>query len=345
MNKKKIKLIFFVLLLIFLAIMFFKDNNFQKNLKWDYLKIKNWGNKNWSQIDSVFENFSSQEIQNAKIDIDSFQSGGVAKDDIPSLINPNFDSASSTKFQDNEKIIGVFLNGEARAYPYSILYWHEIINDTIAGEPITVTLCPLCNTTSVFARTINGKRTSFGVSGKLFNSCLIMHDRQTNSLWSQVWGLGVMGEHKNYTLEKIISHTTTLGEWKKLHPKTLVLSTDTGHSRNYNQYPYEDYLSNDKLRFSAQNQAKLKLAAKDTIYYFAINNLEQNRQNTFEGESWSIPKNKIKEKKEISFTLKKQNYNLKWDNTLNTARLYNSNNKELPIQTAFAFVYPAYFNK
>jgi hypothetical protein len=172
-----------------------------------------------------------------------------------------------------------------------------------------------------------------------------MHDRQTNSLWSQVWGLGVMGEHKNYTLEKIISHTTTLGEWKKLHPKTLVLSTDTGHSRNYNQYPYEDYLSNDKLRFSAQNQAKLKLAAKDTIYYFAINNLEQNRQNTFEGESWSIPKNKIKEKKEISFTLKKQNYNLKWDNTLNTARLYNSNNKELPIQTAFAFVYPAYFNK
>ncbi len=345
MNKKKIKISFFIFLLIFLAIMFFKDNNFQRNVKWDYLKIKNWGNKNWSQIDSVFENFSSQEIQNAKININNFQSGGVAKDDIPSLINPNFDSATSTDFSDNEKIIGVFWDGEARAYPYSILYWHEIINDTIADKPIAVTLCPLCNTTSVFNRNLNGKTTSFGVSGKLFNSCLIMHDRQTDSLWSQVWGLGVMGEHKNYSLQKIISHNTTLGEWKKLHPDTLVLSTDTGHSRNYNKYPYGDYLTNDKLRFSARNQSELKLFSKDVIYYIAINNKEQNKQNTFEGESWAISKNKIKEEKEISFTIKKQNYNLKWDSKLNTAKLYKSNNKEISIQTAFAFVYPAYFNK
>lgn len=343
MKKEKIKLIAFTSLLFFIIVMFALDDNFQRNIKWDFFNFQAFSNKNQSTIDSVFYQFSEEEINNAKISRDNFQDGMVAKDDIPSLISLNFDSATSTQFSNEEKIIGVYIDGEARAYPYSILYWHEIVNDTIANTPIAITLCPLCNTSAVFSRVINGKTTSFGVSGKLFNSCLVMHDRQTNSLWSQVWGLGVMGEQNNYELEKIISYTTTLGAWKKIHSNTLVLSTETGHARNYNAYPYGNYLISSELRFSARNQSELNINPKDTIYIISKNNQTQTEQNTFEGNSWQITKKELMKKNSLNFSFEENNYTVKWDKSLETARFYNELGKEVPSISAFAFVYPAYF--
>lgn len=129
----------------------------------------------------------------ARISLDDLLPGGPPKDGIPALENLVFDSISQTTFKDDEKVLGVVINGEAKAYPYGILNWHEIVNDMVGGVPVSVTYCPLCDTGIVFDRKVAGQETTFGVSGKLFQSCLVMYDRLTSTLWSQPWGIGVSG--------------------------------------------------------------------------------------------------------------------------------------------------------
>jgi hypothetical protein len=133
------------------------------------------------------------------------------------------------------------VNGEARAYPQAILWWHEIINDVLGGKPIVVSFCPLTGSGLVYDSTIAGQLLNFGVSGLLFDNNLILFDRQTDTLWSQMRIEGICGAQTS-TIPKLLPVVQSTWEgWRALHPDTTVVSFNTGFSRNYDRYPYGDY--------------------------------------------------------------------------------------------------------
>lgn len=201
------------------------------------------------------------------IPLDKILSGGPPKDGIPSIDDPVFDTADAVFMSDSDIVLGVEINGQAKAYPLFILVWHEIVNDVVGGVPISVTYCPLCYTNQVFERTIDGQAVEFGVSGKLYNSNLLMYDRLTDSYWSQALGQAVVGELAGMQLEIVPFDVIAWRDWKSLHQDTLVLTTDTGHIRAYNVDPYEDYFASDRVIFPVTNRDN-RLPLKTVILGF-----------------------------------------------------------------------------
>lgn len=187
------------------------------------------------------------------IPLDEILSGGPGKDGIPSIDNPKFISVEEAAFlSGNDQGIGLTIDGESRFYPYKILVWHEIVNDELAGQPLLVTYCPLCATGIVFDRRVDGEVQEFGVSGRLWQSNLLMYNRSENeSLWSQVLGEAVVGPHTGQELSVVRSDIVRFGDWKENHPDTQVLSRDTGSSRSYDRDPYRGYYTSDSVSFGA----------------------------------------------------------------------------------------------
>ena len=182
------------------------------------------------------------------IDPDDIISGGPPPDGIPPIDDPKFLAASDAGFlTDREPVLAVEIGGEAKAYPLQIMTWHEIVNDTIGGVPVSVTYCPLCNTGIAFERpTIDGELLDFGTSGKLYNSNLIMYDRQTESYWAQATGQAVVGELTGERLTFVPTRILSFADWRTEHPDGLVLSRDTGHERPYGENPYAGYDSSER---------------------------------------------------------------------------------------------------
>jgi hypothetical protein len=166
------------------------------------------------------------------------RSGGPGKDGIPSIDAPRFVPAGEVDLTAEERVIGVYIGGEARAYPQSILVWHEIVNDTVAGERVSVTYCPLTGTALAFER----GQTELGVSGRLVNSNLIMYDRNSDSYWPQILAAAVNGRRAGAGLREVRVFWTTWERWRARHSNTLVLSRDTGYLRNYRRDPYGSYV-------------------------------------------------------------------------------------------------------
>lgn len=166
-------------------------------------------------------------------------SGGVPKDGIPSIDDPEFTgtSAGDDQLDPGSPVFGVTLGGEARAYPQRILDQHEIVNDGFSERGVAVTYCPLTGTALAFER----GAVEFGVSGMLVNSNLIMYDRETDSWWPQVLGTSVLGERKGLSLREIRAVWTTWERWKRVHPDTGVLTEETGHAKDYSRDPYGSY--------------------------------------------------------------------------------------------------------
>ncbi|KEQ57062.1 hypothetical protein AAA799E16_00627 [Marine Group I thaumarchaeote SCGC AAA799-E16] len=188
------------------------------------------------------------------IPLDKIKGGGPPKDGIPSIDDPVFATISDSQFMsDSDTVIGLEINGEAKAYPLFILVWHEIVNDKVGDVPVSVTYCPLCYTNQVFERIINGQEVEFGTSGKLYNSNLLMYDRLTESYWSQALGIAVKGELTGYQLNLVPFDVITWGDWKALHPDTLVLTTDTGHLRSYATDPYGNYYTEPRIMFPVEH--------------------------------------------------------------------------------------------
>lgn len=179
------------------------------------------------------------------VPLEEILSGGPPKDGIPPIDDPKFVSVKEAGGFLNDSEPGVaFSRGKIhRFYPYQILVWHEIVNDTVEGERILVTYCPLCLTGFVFDPVVKGERVEFGTSGRLWKSNLVMYDRQTDSLWSQILGEAIVGEMTGTKLELLASDLVRFGEWKKKFPDGQVLSRDTGATRFYGSNPYGDYFA------------------------------------------------------------------------------------------------------
>lgn len=190
-------------------------------------------------------------LTQAAVPVREIVPGGPPKDGIPALTSPKTLSAAKAPWDDEEVVIGVVEGGQARAYPTTILLWHEVVNDTLGGRPILVTYGPFCGTGMVFDRRIQGQARQFGVSGLLYHSNMLMYDRKTQSLWSQMAEQAITGPSKGQQLLLLRSRMARWGAWKKAHPKTTVLSPDTGYRRPYGRSPYGDYATSKRLAFPA----------------------------------------------------------------------------------------------
>jgi len=170
-------------------------------------------------------------------------SGGPPKDAIPAIDSPKFVGVEEANewLEPQEPVILVEVGGEARAYPIQILTWHEIVNDTLAGVPVAVTYCPLCNTGIAFERTLDGQVLDFGTTGRLRYSNLVMYDRQTESWWQQASGEAIVGEYTLRQLTFVPASMISWADFKAAYPDMDVLSRDTGYSRNYGRNPYAGY--------------------------------------------------------------------------------------------------------
>lgn len=181
------------------------------------------------------------------VPLEEIVSGGPPKDGIPAIDDPRFVStrAADRWLEDREPVIVVEVGGDARAYPYQILIWHEIVNDVVGGRPLVITFCPLCNTALVFDRRHAGRTLDFGATGRLRHSDLVMYDRQTESWWQQATGEGIVGRFAGDTLTFFPAQTLRWADFKRAHPGGRVLSRETGHDRPYGRNPYQGYDGGD----------------------------------------------------------------------------------------------------
>ncbi|MCK5190294.1 MAG: DUF3179 domain-containing protein [Methylococcales bacterium] len=199
---------------------------------------------------SLAQSKNGFDLQGSLIPVQQILAGGPARDGIPSIDQPKFVLADKAGYlQDDSPVLGINYQGVTKAYPINILNWHEIVNDQFNQQPVVITFCPLCGSGMAFSALINGKAHSFGVSGLLYNSDVLLYDRQTQSLWSQLMTQSISGPHKGKRLLSLpVQHTAWL-DWKTQYPDTLVLSTDTGYRRNYKNSPYAKYLDSPQTMF------------------------------------------------------------------------------------------------
>jgi hypothetical protein len=172
-------------------------------------------------------------------------SGGPPPDGIPPIDNPTFDAIAKGDewLAEVQPVIALAVGDEAKAYPLAILTRHEIANDEIAGIPVAVTFCPLCNAAVVFKREVNGEVLRFGVSGNLRNSDLIMWDNKTLSWWQQFTGEAIVGDLTGTQLELIPAQLVAWKDFKAAYPQGVVLSNA---GRSYGQNPYVGYDSSSQ---------------------------------------------------------------------------------------------------
>ena len=192
---------------------------------------------------------------------DATVSGGVPKDGIPSIDEPSFLGASAAALDDREIVFGVVRGDDVRAYPQRILVHHEIVNDRLDGVPVSVTYCPLTGTVLGFER----GATTFGVSGTLVNSNLVMYDRATDSRWPQVLATAIEGSLEGRSLREFEVVWTTWGRWRRRHPDTEVLSEDTGYARNYGVDPYGSYTPTVRGYYDRESTMFDPLATDDRL--------------------------------------------------------------------------------
>jgi len=201
------------------------------------------------------------------IPLDLVLDGGPGKDGIPAIINPKFTSVAEAKkwLKDDADGIVVTVLKTTRFYPYNIIVWHEIVNDVLEKKPLVVTFCPLCGSAIVFDATVLGKSEQFGVSGKLYESNLLMYDKTTESLWSQIIGEAVVGDRTGQKLIVYPSQVMSFKQAMEKYPNMEVLSKETGYSRSYDVSPYGDYDTNDKIYFPISID-DTRLPAKEIMY-------------------------------------------------------------------------------
>lgn len=196
-----------------------------------YADPQQWA-REWPQTD----------FTRSAIDFVDVISGGPPKDGIPAIWNPaHINAAEETRLDDREPVMTYEHPGApARAYPIRYLMWHEIVNDVVDGLPIAVTFCPLCNSAMIFDARIDGVAHTFGVSGKLRHSDMIMYDRETESWWQQALGEAVVGAHTGAELVHLSGWMESWADYRDRNPDGLVMD-EPEWRRNYGQNPYVGY--------------------------------------------------------------------------------------------------------
>ncbi|WP_120498541.1 DUF3179 domain-containing protein [Kiloniella sp. EL199] len=230
-------------------------------------------------IDPNFVDFLYPDVRHS-IRLEEIAWGGVHKDGIPSLDNPEMIPAGKADYmRDDDLVFGVSINGDTRAYPLRIMNWHEMFNDVIGGVPVALAYCTLCGSGILYETDLgDGKEPMiFGSSGFLYRSNKLMFDRRTHSLWNQFTGRPVVGALTGTDLELKTRPVTITSwkQWKAHHPKTTVLDINTGYRRDYGSgVAYREYFASPELMFPALVDQS-ENAAKSYVFVLRIQDKEQ----------------------------------------------------------------------
>jgi hypothetical protein len=213
-------------------------------------------------VPSALDRIDDPALPDPLVDPARVISGGPPPDGIPSIDRPRFELASGVEWlAPDEPVLAL---GD-RAYPVQIMIWHEIVNDTIDGRPVAVTYCPLCTSALAFDRRVDERVLTFGTSGKLYLSDLVMYDRQTESLWSQIEGRAIAGVQAGTELERIPVATVPWERWREANPQGWVLSRDTGVDRDYGRNPYRGYDEPGATPFLFDGEPDPRLPPKERV--------------------------------------------------------------------------------
>ncbi|PCK09927.1 MAG: hypothetical protein COA42_01320 [Alteromonadaceae bacterium] len=201
----------------------------------------------------------------------SIQQGGPPKDGIPAILSPRYLTANKAKhMRDDDMILGFLTKNQSFAYPRYIMNWHEIVNDEVNDNAFIITYCPLCGTGMAFSSNISNRlhpteKTIFGISGLLYNSDVLLYDKNTESLWSQMARTAVSGIYAGTALKQLNLEHTTWAHWVSQHPETKVLSEAQGFSRDYRRDPYSGYETSSRLYFKTLRRAPKTYHPKERI--------------------------------------------------------------------------------
>ncbi len=274
------------------------------------------------------------DLANASIPADKIMHGGPPRDGIPAIDNPMFIMGSEAGYMgDDARVLGIYRNGIGKAYPIAILNWHEIVNDRIGGEAIAITFCPLCGTGMAFKSTIAGKTRRFGVSGLLYNSDVLLYDRGTSSLWSQIAREAISGPMKGARLDMVPVAHTSWGDWLGRYPKTLVLSRKTGYGRDYGRNPYAGYERSREVYFPvAASRGGNRYHPKEQVIGLEL-----------DGRFKAYPFFELaRVKSPIKDTLAGQAVKVYYDPRHRTGRVVGADRAEIPTVIAFWFAWSAF---
>ncbi len=284
-----------------------------------------------------FSGGPSEEFDFSKhsVPLDQILSGGPSKDGIPAILKPAFIKAADATFlNEQDRILGIVEGKEAKAYPIKILNWHEIVNDSFTGIPAVVTYCPLCGTGIGFYPVVENRKLTFGVSGLLYQSDMVMYDHQSESLWSQISMEAIAGPLTGANLTPIFLEHTTWEEWKRDHPTTLVLSTKSGVDRDYDRDPYLGYSQRPDLMFPVA-QSDSRLPAKAWVLGLTIGKTSK-----------AYPFSELKKvKNPIHDQLNGQSVVIRFNPEAQSASVFDADGNPLPTVTAFWFAWYAFHPK
>ncbi len=271
-------------------------------------------------------------LDKALIPVDEILKGGPPRDGIPSLDDPDFVAADDAVYlRGRDRVLGISINGIARAYPIRILNYHEIVNDVIGGTSVVVTYCPLCGSGTAFEAAINGRNHEFGVSGLLYNSDVLMYDRETKSLWSQLMVQAVTGSMKGTRLQQLPLSHTSWQEWVERHPETEVLSNKTGYSRNYRLDPYPNYGQDGRLYFPVAHSSD-RYPRKELVMGLEI-----------DGRFKAYPFTELKKgARRFDEEFADAEFGVEFDAENQTARIVKCDGSEIPTTMVFWFAWYAF---
>jgi Protein of unknown function (DUF3179) len=226
-----------------------------------------------AESERIVDDFNSSEWL---INPDDLKQGAL-REAIPSIDAPEFIMVDlldegNAPYDDDDLMVVMNDNAIARVYPHPILDWHEIVNDTFDGENIVVSYCPLTGTSGVWQSNITGNETfEFGVSGLLYNSNLVLYDRNTENLWSQILGRSINGHLINSPVTYVNSIEMNWAGIKGMGMQTKILSQkSTGVDRSYDRYPYKNYKTSSVLLFPVTNP-DLRIHPKERVLAIIIN--------------------------------------------------------------------------
>lgn len=221
-------------------------------------------------VDILAETFGFDASTKKSVALSDLRQGCPARDCIPSIDSPDYLSVEDAAYlDDDDLVVTLSYKGAFRAYPTRILDHHEIVNDTIGGEPIAITWCPLCGSAVGIRRTVADEITQFGVSGVLYNSDLVLYDRATATLWDQIEARGIVGPLTGVELQLVPVSMSRWSTWRNKHPDTLVLSTDTGFDYDYTQDRYAEYRNSTGL-FMPVSATDARVHAKTVVFGFEL---------------------------------------------------------------------------
>jgi len=272
-------------------------------------------------------------LSDLTIPLEEIRQGGPPKDGIPAIDRPQFMNGKFAEFmREDEYVLGVFHNGVAKAYPIKIMDRHEVVNDRIEGEQVVITYCPLCGSGIAFRGKVDEQDYTFGVSGLLYNSDVLLYDRQTQSLWSQIYNRAISGPASGKKLEMLPTTFLSWGKWKEQHPNTLILTTDTGYRVDYEQKAYVGYEASPKLFFPVANESR-RLKKKERILGVSI-----------DGKHKAYPLDILGKMEQPAFqdSVGGQQLWIEFDKAAETVRITDEEGKEIPTVSLYWFAWYAF---